>query len=235
MKKLISYTLLFLLAFTFSPTAMAQQPLPDQKDLEAKPVIVRDRLMFDFFHTFWMGVPSKVNVKKFHPGFNFSAMWDFLLPNKGPLSFGLGVGVCYYTQFSDAVLSTESDSITRFAVISDNISYKVNKFNYTNIHIPFEIRYRHQCGFKISVGARLGLITGITYRYKGSNPNGNGEFLNYRDYNVLNQSKVNFDVYLRTGWKAFGVYFSYQVTSLFKEKEGPQMHPMALGLTINFF
>lgn len=234
MKKLISYILLSLLFFTTFPSAMAQQTAPG-KNQEDKPVIVRDRLMFDFFHTFWMGVPSKVNVKKFHPGFNFSAMWDFQLPNKGPLSFGLGVGMCYYTQFSDAVLSTESDSITRFAVIADNISYKVNKFNYTNIHIPFEIRYRHKSGFKVSLGARLGLITGISYRYKGSNPNGDGTFLNFRDYEVLNQSKVNFDVYLRTGWKAFGIYFSYQVTSLFKEQEGPQMHPMALGLTINFF
>ena len=73
MKKLISYILLSLLFFTTFPSAMAQQPVPD-KNTEDKPVIVRDRLMFDFFHTFWMGVPSKVNVKKFHPGFNFSAM-----------------------------------------------------------------------------------------------------------------------------------------------------------------
>lgn len=205
--------------------------LPKEKE---KPVYIRDRFMFDFFHSFWMGVPEGVDVQKFHPGFNFSALWDFKLPNNSPISFGLGLGFTYITQFSDAGLTKDSLGLTQYAPLGD-VKYKLNRVTFTNVNIPFEIRYRHSSGFKISLGARVGLITGITHRYHGPNPLNKEEDLNWRNYNIGNKEQFCFDVYLRTGWKMIGVFYSYQVTKLFKTDKGPSINPMSLGLTINFF
>ena len=54
----------------------------------------------DLYHTFWMGMPVEVEHMKFDPGVNFSAIWDFKIKNK-PIAVGLGIGVSYYTQYSN--------------------------------------------------------------------------------------------------------------------------------------
>ena len=234
MKKIFYPILLLLTFFCFGSPASAQIKNVKKED-NKKPEIVRDRFMLDFFHTFWIGTPGEINANKFHPGFNVTGMYDFKLPNGRPLSFGLGLGFSYYTLYSNATLAADTSGIMQFTAISDDISYKRNKMIYTNIHIPLEFRYRHPSGFKISLGVRVGLTTGITTRYKGNNPLNPSESISIKDFNIKNKQKFNFDVYLRTGWKFVGVYFCYEVTSLFTNGKGPQLHPMSLGLTINFF
>ncbi len=233
MNKFFSSLLIILLLLPFSLSAQTQKQ--DKENENNKPVYIRDRFMIDVFHTFWLKAPKSINPQKFNPGFNISAMWDFKLPNKSPLSFGLGLGFTYYTQFSDAMLQVSSSNIMTYQVISEEIKYSLNRTSFTNINLPLEFRYRHSSGFKISAGARLGLTTGFAYRYKGLNPDGTGEKMNFKSYEIYNKEKFNFDVYLRTGWKVVGVYACYQVTSPFQSGKGPSMNPFTIGLTINFF
>ena len=234
MKKILALIILVLSTF-ICPYPSYAQVKNVKKDPNKKPEIIRDRFMLDFFHTFWMGTPGEINAKKFHPGFNVAGMYDFKLPNDAPFSFGLGLGFSYYTLYSNATLGADSNGVMQFTAIPENISYKRSKMIFTNIHIPLEFRYRHPCGYKISLGIRVGLTTGITTRYRGNNPLNPDEYLNIKNFDIKNKQRVNFDVYLRTGWKFVGVYFCYEVTSLFKSGKGPQLHPMSLGLTINFF
>ena len=234
MKKRLALIILALASLTLASPSFAQIKNV-KKDDNKKPEIIRDRFMLDFFHTFWNGTPGEIDANKFHPGFNVTGMYDFKLPNNVPLSFGLGLGFSYYTLYSNATLGADTNGVMVFTAIPEDVNYKRSKMIYTNIHIPLEFRYRHACGFKISLGVRLGLTTGITTRYKGNNPLNSNEYLNIKDFNIKNKQKFNFDVYLRTGWKFVGVYFCYEVTSLFTKDKGPQLHPMSLGLTINFF
>lgn len=231
MKK--SIFLLFLCIFSLPAIIHAQTTNSASTD---KPEIIRDRLMVDVFHTFWMGTPKEVNVNKFHPGFNVTGMWDFKSGNKGPFSFGLGVGVSYYTQFSDALLKWDSkDNKMRYYVIPYDTIFSLNRMNYVNVHIPLEFRYRHKNGFKVSLGVRLGLVAEISQKYKGLNPNGNGERVRRKSFEIYNKQKYNFDVYLRMGWKYVSVYYCYQITPLFTKGDGPQIMPMSLGVTWNIF
>lgn len=234
MNKIFS-TLLVLLCLSGIILPLGAQTAQPEKPKQDKPVIIRDRFMFDIFQTFWVGAPVKINPMKFNPGFNISAMWDFKLPNKSPLSFGLGLGFTYYTQFSDAVFKANTSNVMQYFVIPEEIDFSTNKITYANINIPLEFRYRHSNGFKISAGVRLGLTTGISYRYKGLDPSGTGVKLNYKSFEIYNKEKFNFDVYLRTGWKAVGIYACYQVTHLFQPAKGPQINPFSVGLTVNFF
>ncbi|MCQ2286066.1 MAG: PorT family protein [Bacteroidales bacterium] len=235
MKKTLSSLLLILITILLSAPVTAQIPNVKKVDDE-KPVIIRDRFMLDFFHTYWTGTSKEMKAStKFQPGFNIAGMYDFRLPNKSPLSFGLGIGFSYYTMYNAATLGIDSTQRTVFTAIPEEVSFKRSKMIYTNIHIPLEFRYRHSNGFKISLGVRLGLVTGITTKYKGNDPLNANESLNFKNFDIRNKQKFNFDVYLRTGWKAIGVYFSYQVNSLFTKDNGPQIHPLSMGLTLNFF
>lgn len=220
--------------------ATAQNPsTPTKEELKKreKVVVVRDRLNFDIFHSFWLGTPASGDFNKFNPGFGVSAMWDFKVPQTPALSFGLGVGCTLYTQFSNCIMAYDrAEEINKFYIIPDNIDYKISRVSTINCHIPFEIRYRHTSGFKLSAGIHVGIVAGFAHRYKGDNFNGvEDEYLNYKNRDFYNKQKFSADVYMRIGWKAFGVFYSYQLNKVFDAGKGPKMNPMSLGLSISLF
>ena len=242
MKRWCAFIVLFL--FCFSQGAEAQNILakPKKKSDSSTVVIpterieiVRDRLMVDIFHSFWFGVPSQVN-DNFNPGFNVSVMWDFHEKKNTPFSFGLGIGMSYHTQFSNALFQYDSIAdLMRYNLIPDGIDYKLNRLTYINCHIPLEFRYRANNGLKFTLGLRLGLIAEISQRYKGDNILNIGDEQNFKSFEISNKQKYNFDVFLRFGWKYVSFYYSYQVNSLIEDGKGPKIHPMSLGITISLF
>jgi hypothetical protein len=199
----------------------------------------RDRLIVDVFHSFWLKMPNTV-TQKFNPGFNVSVLWDFKVTKKGPISFGLGLGCLYITQFSNAQLRYDNTTqTTKFFVLPETIaqkdSMKLNRMTLINCNIPFEIRYRHKCGFKVTLGARLGIVAEISQRYKGNNIEGNGTTDNYKYFLKSGRQSVSFDTYFKCGWKFVAIYYSYQVTKLFNEGKGPAVNPMSLGISLSLF
>ncbi|MEG1556124.1 MAG: hypothetical protein RR356_05305 [Bacteroidales bacterium] len=238
MKKIvISFILILSCSF---PSLTAQSPIPKNKETEKikeeKPEIFRDRLIVDVFHSFWMGMPSEVEHLKFDPGFNISALWDFKVSKKSPISFGIGLGVSYYSQFTNALLKVENGPWTmRYYVLNSSIDYSLNRLNYVNCNLPVEFRYRHSSGFKFTIGARVGLVAEISQTYKGLNPDGTDEQIWRKSYEIYNKQKYNFDVYARIGWKFVNVYYSFQITKMFQEGKGPQIYPMSLGISLSIF
>lgn len=240
--KRITFTIVFLLS-TFCVLAQnATEHKNNQKDsikrhIIEKPVIIRDRLTFDIFHSFWIGAPSQGNFKKFNPGFNVTAMWDFTLPQQSSISFGLGLGFSYFSQYSNCLLQYDYQTgINTYYIIPENIKYKTNRIVYTNCNLPIEIRYRHRCGFKFSVGIHVGLVSGLAHRYKGPNYDGTTDVtLNYKNRDFYDKTKFSADVYARIGWKAIGVYYSYQLNKVFASGKGPNINPMSVGISISLF
>jgi hypothetical protein len=202
--------------------------------------IFRDRLVMDVFHSFWMNVPAPV-THKFNPGFNVAVLWDFKTSKKSPISFGLGVGCTFHTQFSNAQLRyDEREEITKYFIFPDNPAFqdsvlKLNRMTYINANIPLEFRYRHKSGFKITVGVRLGLVAELAQKYKGKNTEDGLTDENYKNFLKKDRQKVNFDAYFRCGWKFVGIYYSYQVNKLFDEGKGPAVNPMSLGISLSLF
>ena len=242
MKKTTLLLALLLVSFCFTLTAQtsetpAQPSEPIVKN-EDRPEIIRDRLVVDVFHSFWLGAPEQINTNKLHPGFNLSLMWDFKQNKKGPISFGLGLGVTYHSQFSDAQLRYNvTDDVTRYSVLPlAKDSIKFNRMDYISCNIPIEFRYRNQKnGFKFTIGARVGLIAEISQTYKGINPDVVGNQIKVKSFEKENKQPFNFDAYMRMGWKNVSFYYSYQVTKLYQKDKGPQMNPMSIGVTWNIF
>lgn len=200
-----------------------------------KPLVFRDRLIMDIYQTFWMNMPSEVEHMKFDPGFNVSAFWDFKIKEK-PVAVGLGVGISYYTQFSNALLRYDAaNDVMRYHIMPENVKYDLLKMNYLNVNIPLEFRYRNPNGFKFSVGVRAGLICEVSQKYKGQNPETGTDTLRMKNLDVNNKLKYNIDVYTRIGWKFVDLYYSFQATPLFEAGKGPKIYPMSVGISLSLF
>jgi hypothetical protein len=239
--KFIKITLFsFCFCFTLLAFSQEQQKTDIKQILKKEAVeVYRDRLIVDIFHSQWMNVPQSV-TNKFNPGFNFAVLWDFKATKKSPISFGLGIGCTYHTQFSNAQIQhNPAKGITKYYLIPEQIAQKetmkLNRMTYINCNIPLEFRYRHKCGFKLTVGARLGLVAEISQRYKGQNIEGTGVTENYKYFLKSDRQKVNFDAYFRCGWKFVAVYYSYQVNKLYNEGKGPAVNPMSMGISLSLF
>ena len=213
-----------------------QTPYTTPKDTaEENPVVFRDRLIMDIYHTFWMNMPTEVAHMKFDPGFTVSAIWDFKIKNK-PLAIGLGVGVTYNTQYSNALLRyDEVSGNMKYYVLPTDVKYNLLKMNYLNVNIPLEFRYRHSNGFKFTVGVRAGLIAEISQKYKGDDPATPSDTLRFKNLNFQNKMKYNIDVYARIGWKFVNVYYCFQPTPLFADAKGPKITPMSIGFSLSIF
>lgn len=203
---------------------------------EEKPEIVRDRLNIDIYHSFWMGMPEGVKHMKFDPGFSVSALWDFKLPNNSPVSFGVGLGFAYFSQFTNSLLKISDGWVMKYYVLDDGIKYKLNRINYMNCNLPIEFRYRHKkSGFKFSVGVRVGLIAEVSQNYKGADPEGGSMDRWYKSREIYNTQNISVEAYTRIGWKAFAVFYGVHINKLFDNGEGPAVFPMSLGLSISLF
>lgn len=216
------------------------QNLPEGQTIKKEEVeIFRDRLIVDVFHSFWMNVPTGV-TSKFNPGFNVAVLWDFKATKKSPISFGLGVGCTFHTQFSNGqLLYNTQEGITKYYLLPDypvySDSLKLNRMTYINCNIPLEFRYRHKSGFKLTIGVRLGLVAELSQRYKGKNTEGLNIEENSKTFLKTDRQTINFDAYIRCGWKFVGVYYSYQVNKLFNEGKGPAVNPMSVGISLSLF
>lgn len=214
----------------------AETPYTSPKEeTEEKPVVFRDRFIVDIYHTFWMGMPVEVDHMKFDPGVNVSAIWDFKIKQK-PIAVGLGIGLSYYTQYSNSLLRYDaSEDVMKYYILPQDVKFNVLKMNYYNVNIPVEFRYRHKSGFKFSIGARAGLICEISQKYKGSDPALPSDTAMYKNLLIKNKMKYNIDFYTRIGWKFVDVYYCFQVTPLFTEYKGPKIYPMSLGISLSLF
>ncbi len=232
-KKLFAALLLVLLTGQFMFAQNEQTPYTGTED--AKPVVFRDRLIMDIYHSFWMGMPTQVEHMKFDPGFNVSALWDFKIKEK-PLAIGLGVGISYYTQYSNALLQyDETSEIMKYYVLPSSVDYNRLKLNYLNVNIPVEFRYRHSNGLKVSVGARVGLVCSVSQKYLGDDPSNPRGTLRMKSLRMENTRKYHVDVYTRIGWKFIDLYYSLQVTPLFEAGKGPKIYPMSVGFSLSLF
>lgn len=202
---------------------------------ETKVEVFRDRLLMDIYHSFWLGMPSKVDYMKFNPGFNISALWDFKVSKTSPVSFGLGLGVSYFSQFTDALLKVNDNWVMQYNIIDEDIKYKLNRVNYINCNLPIEFRIRTNGGFKFTVGARVGLIAEVSQNYKGPDPQDATTGRHYKNREIYNTQNYSVEVYTRIGWKPISFFYAVHLTKIFTADKGPAMFPMSLGISLCFF
>ncbi|MBO7464775.1 MAG: outer membrane beta-barrel protein [Bacteroidales bacterium] len=227
------------LLLTGAVTAQAQDSTRTGK--ESKHLIIKNRLFFDVFYSYWFGLPEGVKPTGVNRGFNASFIYDMPIRKESPFSFGLGVGVCSHNLYSNAYSFIDGDYNVTMQPFPEKTSYRINKLSFTYLHMPLEFRYINPNNeFKAAIGIRVGIIADVHSKYVGKNT----EILQYQDNidrdvriksdKFPNKTKIPVEVTLHTGWKYFDINASYMLTKMFEEGN-PQVHPVSVGLTIAIY
>ena len=224
--------LLITLCVLSSSLAFGQQRDSVAAVKKMSPVLFKDRIVLDFFTSFWQGVPEGIEKKNIQFGFNGSFIFDIPVKKNAPFSFGLGIGVTNFNFYSNGKWSIVGDYETGVTPLPDWLEYRKNKITFTNLNIPVELRYRHRSGFKIGAGVRIGTTVDVHTKYFGRAIDGRDDKDLVKNYNIPNRTKIPVEITFRTGWKFVSVYGSYMITPMFEAGKGPQMSPISVGISI---
>lgn len=235
MRRVLSFLLILLAS---SSSLLAQD---DKVNTNATPPPIvkpaRDFLMLQFGYVNWIQKPDSVNVKPFNYMFNAYLCYDFPI-KKSKMSFAAGLGISTSVEYLNQQVIVNNDTAAAYAsgarFIPDTMHYKHYKLGITYLQAPFELRYfsntqNRNKGFKAAIGLQIGTLLGA--KTKGLTSVG-GVNIKYKDDTKRYLSPWNFAATARVGWGNFSVFASYNLTTIFKENEGPPITPASVGITL---
>ena len=210
-----------------------QQDTVKVKPKTSVPVLFKDRIVLDFFNSFWLGDGlSDIKTKSIQFGFNGSFIFDIPVKKNAPFSFGLGIGVTNFNIYSDGNWHIADGYTTVVTPLPNGLKYDKNKITFTNLNIPLEFRYRHRSGFKIGAGVRIGTTADVHTKYFGRAIDGRDSREMIKDYHIPNRTKIPVEVTFRTGWKFVSLYGGYMITNMFETDKGPAINPISVGISL---
>lgn len=210
------------------------EPGKDTKTLVQKPS--RDFVMLQLTYNGWANKPDSINLSGFNRGINGYICYDFPI-GKSNFSFAAGIGISatnYYFK-NQTVISTDTgtDAPVRFY---DTTGFKRSKMTVAYLQAPFELRFfgnkkNRNMGFKAAIGMQVGTLVGAhtknNYTIFGTNVKANEKTSTKRFL-----SPWNFAATARIGWGNYSLFGSYNLTTLYKEFQGPAVTPFSLGICL---
>lgn len=201
----------------------------------------RDFVMLQFGYTSWdvKSDTSRVmpNTKPFAYTFNGYLCYDFPI-KKTKMSFAAGLGIHTTVNYLNKQRLAMSDTGVNgydASFIRDTIGYKHYKFNTAYLQAPFELRYygntdNRNKGFKAALGVQVGtLLGGHTKGLRSVDGANIKDKVNTKRY----MSPWNFAASARIGWGNFSVFGTYNITPVFKDKGGPAITPITVGICLS--
>ena len=214
-------------------------------NIDSLPQIVkpaRDFVMLQFGYTNWQSSTTDTNAllpktKPFAYTLNAYLCYDFPI-KKTKMSFATGLGIHTSVSYlKKQQLSVDDTGVNGrdASFIVDTANYKRYKFNTAYIQAPFELRYysninNRNKGFKAAIGLQVGtLLGGHTKGLRSVEGNNVKETTNFKRY----LSPWNFAATARVGWGNFTVFGTYNITPVFKDKAGPVITPVTVGICLS--
>ncbi len=190
----------------------------------------------------WFGRPDTIKTKGFSKSVNFYFLFDFPFKTNPHFSVALGPGIGTDQMNFDKTYVGIKDNTTSIPIIdqSDTTHFKKTKLSLAWIEAPIELRYtfdpaNNAKSFKVALGVKVGALLNAHTRNKDY-VNSNGAII--YQYVQKEASKKFFNgnrivVTARGGWGHFSLFYTYQVSTLFKESRGPNVNPYSFGLTLS--
>jgi len=223
---------MFMLLLLSVPAAFAQEvEKGSTKSERAVEKPARDFLMLQLTYDGWMR-PDSVNTKGLGRGANFYICYDFPI-KKSNFSFAAGIGIGTSNIYLDNQEISLIDSTKDQAVIqAESKDYKRYKLTTAYLEAPFELRFygnriNRNKGFKAAVGLRAGTLLGAHTK---------GKLSDVRISEKVNTKRFldtwRFAATARIGWGNFSLFGAYNLNTLYKDGQGPEITPYSLGICI---
>jgi hypothetical protein len=112
--------------------------------------------------------------------------------------------------------------------------YDINKLRVTYFNVPLLIGFNasenKKKAFHVAAGVVVGLRMGAMV--KTTTVDDNGEKNRLKTFALYNTDQVRYDGMIRLKYKWANIWASYSLNGLFKKNQGPEVHPVAVGVNI---
>ncbi|MBC8048100.1 MAG: hypothetical protein H7Y00_14980 [Fimbriimonadaceae bacterium] len=168
---------------------------------------------------FWGSMDVNVDVFKSRVSFGEKGFVNF--------NYGLGLEWHHYRFDQDFTILPDLDTLM---LVSETIAYDKNKFNTTHATLPLSLGFETRPwdtdeSFRMSFGYSPGILIKAKTKHK---IDGNSDIEKDR----FNLNNFRQEVSATIGYGKFNLYASYDLTAMFKEGEGPELHPVSVGIIV---
>lgn len=148
---------------------------------------------------------------------------------KGYLNFNYGLSFEWHHFRFDNNFSILPD-VDTFTINTETLEYEKNKFNTTHLAVPLLIGFETKpWDTENSFRMQFGYSPALMLRGKTKLKYNGQKDIEKDDFNLAQfRHEVNYII----GYGDFNLYASYDLTSMFAEGEGPELHPFSVGLVI---
>lgn len=225
-----SYLILFLLLVkgsVFSQNIVGE-PIPN---VTIDSLYREDQFYFGFTYNTLQKKPDGLIQTKFSKGFSVGFIRDMPINKMRTVAVALGLGVSY-NNFNQNILISKTNQTPDYAIFDANAAFKKNRFSQLLIDVPLELRWRSSTFeshkfWRIYGGVKLSYLV-----------NDRSIYNNYQDKIIVNNnpdfSKLNYGVYLATGYNTINLYGYYGLNTLFQSAkigtESINMNSLNIGV-----
>lgn len=153
------------------------------------------------------------------------------------LWFTTGLGVTWNNyRFQNNISVNPTTPITTTADTASNLKYVKSKLvaSYLMAPLMFEVftSKNPKKAFHIGAGALVGLRLGSHTKQKYED---NGKVYKPKTYDDFNLNPFRYGARVALGYHHFNVFADYYMSTLFKDKKGPTLYPVNVGITLAGF
>lgn len=201
-------------------------------DLEVVDSLYReDQFYFGTTYNILKNKPKGMSQNSFSAGLSIGFLRDFPINKNRTFAIAPGFGLSY-SNYKQNLIISEVDGTKQYNLIPSEKDYDKNKFSFASIDVPLEFRWRTSTPsthkfWRIYSGIKMSYVFYNRSRYKD----------NVNDYIVVNNSdfnKLQYGVYLSTGYNTWNIYAYYGLNDFFKKELLPdskeKLRTLSIGL-----
>ena len=192
---------------------------------------LEDQIYLSLTYNALINNPDNVTQNGFSGGIAFGFIKDIPLNYKRNIGFGLGVGYSYNSYIQNLKITYVNQS-TSFEIAKD---FKVNRFGFSAIEFPFELRWRNSSPVKykfwrIYGGVKISYILSAKTKYEDV-----VETLTTKNIDEFN--KFQYGLTLATGFSTWNLYIYYGLNPFFKNVDfnGSKLNLKDLNIGLKFY
>lgn len=201
-----------LLLFLFSAASVLAQNV--ETDFDAPDSLFReDQFYLNITYNTLQKVPDGLQQTKFSPGFSVGFLRD--MPINTSRTFAVAAGLGYSLSVYNQNLGIfESNNATTYEILNaEGVSVSKDKLSLHYVDLPLEFRWRNATPdshrfWRVHLGVKLSYL--VANQYKLVSTAGN-----LTNNNLNDLSKLNYGLYLSTGWNTWNIYAYYGFNPIF--------------------
>ncbi|WP_316930992.1 porin family protein [Flavobacterium reichenbachii] len=172
-----------------------------------------DQFYFSVTYNMFTDVPVKFRQNKFSLGLSGGFLRDIPLNKSRTVAFATGLGLSYQNYFQNLTISKDADGARVYGV-NDYGEFVSNRYRQYAVEMPVEFRWRNST-FESTKFWRIYGGMKFSYIFSSSSILDDGENT-YRINNNPDINKLQYGVYLSTGYNTWNLYLYYGLNPLFK-------------------